>query len=88
MWARGAVESEMFLYGTHYGVGWWSNCHYPKLTMGVDLGKYHKLSARQTGDVLHDLLANAQIRPGIEVNVSHGRTRRQGHTHRKKIVFH
>lgn len=46
MWARGAVESEMFLYGTLYGVGWWSNCHYPKLTLGVDFGKYHKVSAQ------------------------------------------
>lgn len=44
MWARGATESELFLYGTHYGVGWWSNMHYVKGSLGVDFGKYHKLT--------------------------------------------
>lgn len=44
MWARGATESELFLYGTHYGVGWWSNMHYLKGTYGVDFGKFHKAS--------------------------------------------
>lgn len=43
MWSRGAVESEMFLYGPLYGVGWWSNCHYPKLTLGLDIGPRHRL---------------------------------------------
>lgn len=43
MWSCGAVESEMFLYGPLYGVGWWSNSHYPKLTLGLDLGKRHVL---------------------------------------------
>lgn len=41
MWARGVNDSEMFLYGTHYGAGWWSNMHYLKLTAGIDLGAHH-----------------------------------------------
>ena len=45
MWARGVNDSEMFLYGTHYGAAWWSNMHYLKLTAGLDLGRRHKLVA-------------------------------------------
>ena len=45
MWARGVNDSEMFLYGTHYGQAWWSNQHYLKLTMGLDLGRAHRISA-------------------------------------------
>lgn len=45
MWSCGAVESEMFLYGPLYGVGWWSNSHYPKLTLGLSMAKHHRLSA-------------------------------------------
>lgn len=45
MWARGVNDSELFLYGTHYGAAWWSNMHYTKLTAGLDFGKYHKLTA-------------------------------------------
>jgi len=45
MWARGVNDSELFLYGTHYGQAWWSNQLYTKLTTGVDLGHNHKLSA-------------------------------------------
>lgn len=44
MWARGVNDSEMFLYGTHYGAAWWSNMHYLKLTVGMDLGARHQLS--------------------------------------------
>ena len=44
MWARGVNDSEMFLYGTHYGAAWWSNMHYVKATVGVDLGRCHRLS--------------------------------------------
>lgn len=43
MWARGVNDSELFLYGTHYGAAWWSNMHYLKTTLGLDFGKYHKL---------------------------------------------
>ena len=43
MWARGVNDSEMFLYGTHYGAAWWSNMHYLKLTLGLDLGSRHRL---------------------------------------------
>ena len=45
MWARGVNDSEMFLYGTHYGAAWWSNQHYLKLTAGLDFGRRHKLVA-------------------------------------------
>ena len=45
MWARGVNDSELFLYGTHYGAAWWSNMHYVKLTAGVDLGARHRIEA-------------------------------------------
>ena len=45
MWARGVNDSEIFLYGTHYGAAWWSNMHYVKLTAGVDLGTRHRVEA-------------------------------------------
>jgi len=45
MWARGVNDSEMFLYGTHYGAAWWSNMHYVKLSGGLDLGRNHRLTA-------------------------------------------
>lgn len=44
LWARGVENSEMFLYGTLYGVGWWSNLVHPKLTLGSSFGKYHRLN--------------------------------------------
>lgn len=44
LWARGVENSEMFLYGTLYGVGWWSNLIHPKLTLGADLGRLHRLN--------------------------------------------
>ena len=43
MWARGVNDSELFLYGTHYGAAWWSNQHYVKLTLGLDLGARHRV---------------------------------------------
>jgi len=43
MWARGD-GSEMFLYGTHYGQGWWSNLLHVKLTAGVNLGRNHAVT--------------------------------------------
>ena len=45
MWARGVNDSELFLYGTHYGAAWWSNMHYAKLTAGLDLGRRHQVVA-------------------------------------------
>lgn len=44
MWSRSALNSEMFLYGTHYAAGSWMNIHYPKATAGVDFGKLHKIT--------------------------------------------
>ena len=43
MWGRDAIESEMYLYGTHDGVGWWSNQHYLKLWGGVEFSPRHKV---------------------------------------------
>ena len=43
MWARGVNDSEMFLYGTHYGAAWWSNMHYVKTTVGLELGARHRI---------------------------------------------
>ena len=43
MWARGVNDSEMFLYGTHYGAAWWSNMHYVKLELGVRIGENQKV---------------------------------------------
>ena len=45
MWARGVNDSEMFLYGTHYGAAWWSNMHYVKTEVGLDMGRLHRLAA-------------------------------------------
>ena len=45
MWARGVNDSELFLYGTHYGAAWWSNMHFLKLTAGLDLGARHRIAA-------------------------------------------
>ena len=44
MWARAVNDSEMFLYGTHNGVAWWSNMHYVKATTGLDFGAHHVLT--------------------------------------------
>ena len=43
MWARGVNDSELFLYGTHYGAAWWSNMLYLKATAGYEIGKYHDI---------------------------------------------
>ena len=44
LWARGVENSEMFLYGTLYGVGWWSNLIHPKFSIGSNFGKCHKIN--------------------------------------------
>ena len=41
MWARGVNDSELFLYGTHYGAAWWSNMLYLKTTVGCSIGHNH-----------------------------------------------
>ena len=43
MWSRAVGECEIFLYGTHYGVGWWSNMYYEKNTVGIEFGPHHKV---------------------------------------------
>lgn len=45
LWYRGVNDSEMFLYGSLYGIGWWSNMHMPKLTVGANLGRAHSVTA-------------------------------------------
>ena len=43
LWSRAVSECETFLYGTHYGVGWWSNMYYEKNTFGIDFGPHHRI---------------------------------------------
>lgn len=50
MWYRGANDSEIFLYGTHYAVGWWSNMYHLKLAAGLDISRGHNFLA-YTGPV-------------------------------------
>lgn len=42
MWYRGVDDSEMFLYGSLYGCGWWSNQIVLKTTFGYDFGYRHR----------------------------------------------
>lgn len=42
MWYRGVDDSEMFLYGSNYGLGWWSNQINLKTTFGAEFGYRHK----------------------------------------------
>ena len=44
MWSRGVNDSEIFLYGSHYGIAWWSNQHFLKAEIGLDLGRHHRLT--------------------------------------------
>ena len=41
MWYRGVDDGEMFLYGSLYGCGWWSNLVNAKLRAGVEIGPHH-----------------------------------------------
>lgn len=50
MWARDAIESDIFLYGTHNGVAWWSNQHYLKASAGVEFSPGHTFIA-STGPI-------------------------------------
>ena len=45
MWSRGVNDSELFLYGTHYGAAWWSNMVLLKANAGIDFGRNHRISA-------------------------------------------
>lgn len=45
MWSRAITHSELMLYGPLYGVAWWSNMHFAKLTLGVDIAKDHSAEA-------------------------------------------
>lgn len=45
MWARCPMDSDMMQYGTLYGLGWWSNILYPRMTVGANFGKMHRLAA-------------------------------------------
>ena len=45
LWNRAASPSEMMAYGSTYGMCWWSNLIYPKLSGGVKFGKRHSLNA-------------------------------------------
>lgn len=42
MWYRGVDDSEMFLYGSNYGLAWWSNMVNIKTTIGAEFGPRHK----------------------------------------------
>lgn len=44
MWARAPCDSEMMQYGTLYGLGYWSNMLYTKLTLGAEFGPHHSLA--------------------------------------------
>jgi hypothetical protein len=44
MWSRAVNDSEMFLYGVHYGRAWWSNIVFLKSTLGLDFGGNHSLT--------------------------------------------
>ena len=44
MWARGVNDSDLMLYGAHYGKAWWSNMFYLKLSAGLDIAPKHRLS--------------------------------------------
>ena len=45
MWSRGVNDSEIFLYGTHYGVAWWSNQIFLNTSGGVLIGPHHAVTA-------------------------------------------
>lgn len=45
LWGRSPQDSELFQYGTLYGLGYWSNMAYPKLTIGANIGPRHRVHA-------------------------------------------
>lgn len=44
MWSRAENDSAMWLYGTHNGVGWWSNMIFVKPMGGIEFGRRHSLT--------------------------------------------
>ena len=45
LWSRFPQHSEMYVYGTVYGVGYWSNLIYPSLEGGINIAPGHKARA-------------------------------------------
>lgn len=45
LWALSPMDSELFQYGTLYGLGYWSNIAYPKVTVGANFGPRHSIQA-------------------------------------------
>ena len=45
LWGRWPQDSELFQYGTLYGLGYWSNLLYTKLELGLDVGPRHRVVA-------------------------------------------
>ena len=45
LWARWPQDSEMFQYGTMYGIGYWSNLLYTKLELGLNIGPHRRVQA-------------------------------------------
>lgn len=42
MWARAPCDSELMQYGTLYGLGYWSNILYTRLTLGAEFSPRHR----------------------------------------------
>ena len=45
LWGRWPQDSELFQYGTLYGLGYWSNLLYTKLELGLNIGPRHRVVA-------------------------------------------
>ena len=45
LWGRWPQDSELFQYGTLYGLGYWSNMIYTKLELGLNIGPRHRVAA-------------------------------------------
>ena len=45
LWARWPQFSELYVYNTIYGIGYWSNLIYPHIDAGVDFSPGHKVSS-------------------------------------------
>ena len=43
MWARTPCDSELMQYGSLYGVGYWSNMLYTRMTLGMDFTPRHRV---------------------------------------------
>ena len=45
LWGRWPQDSELFQYGTLYGLGYWSNLLYTKMELGLNIGPRHRVVA-------------------------------------------